>query len=88
MADDLTVENYVQKIKMMSPADRRNITVKRLIELILATPEVEERQRNIENQLAQLQTSINLISGIATENKEEVAALKAENAELLMLLTM
>ena len=82
MSDDLTVDNYVQKIKQMTPADRRNVTLKKLIELILATPNVDERQKNVENQIAQLQTSVNLISRISAENKEEIAALKAENAEL------
>ena len=82
MAEELTPANFVQKIKAMSNADRRNITSKKLIELILASPDPDERERNIDFQLEQLQDSLKLISTIATTNKEELTQLRNENVAM------
>ena len=76
MDDELTPLNYVQKIKAMLPADRRAITAKKLIELILETNDPDERQRNVDLQLANIQTSMSLISDLAKSNKQEINALK------------
>ena len=80
--DELTPTNYIQRIKAMNGADRRAITAKKLIELIVATPAPDEKQVQIDTQLAQLQNSLNLISTIATANKEEITTLRRENAEM------
>ena len=80
--DELTPMNYIQRIKAMTGADRRAITAKKLIELIVATPAPDERQLQIDTQLTQLQNSLNLISTIATANKEEITTLRRENAEM------
>ena len=65
----------------MSPVDRRNITAKKLIELILAT-NVDERQKNIDQQLANIHGSMEILSNLAQENKVEIQALKNENGRL------
>ena len=80
--EDLTPANYIMKIKGMNNADRRGITAKKLIELIVATPSPDDRQINIDTQLAQLQTTMNLISNIATANQEEITTLKNEKVTL------
>lgn len=80
--DELTPENFVQKIKSMTNADRRNITAKKLIELIVASPNPDERERNIDMQLAQLQNSLNLVTNIATANKDELTKLKNDNVAM------
>ena len=80
--EDLTPANYILKIKSMSGAERRGITAKKLIELIVATPSPDERQINIDTQLAQLQNTMNLISNIATANQAEITTLKNEKETL------
>ena len=82
MGEELTPANFVQKIKSMTAADRRGITAKKLIELILASPNPDERERNIDTQLEQLQASMKLISTIATTNKEEMTQLRNENTAM------
>ena len=82
MDDELTPLNYVQKIKAMLPADRWAITAKKLIELILETNDPDERQRNVDLQLANIQTSMSLISDLAKSNKQEINALKNENEQM------
>ena len=81
MADELTSANYVQKIKSMSAAERRAITAKKLIELILET-DADERQKNIDQQLANIQSSMEILSNLARENKDEITMLKNENGRL------
>ena len=66
----------------MSGPERRGITAKKLIELIVATPSPDERQINIDTQLAQLQNTMNLISNIATANQAEITTLKNEKETL------
>ena len=82
MNDKLTPANFVQKIKLMTNADRRTITAKKLIELIVASPTPDEREKNIDMQLAQLQNSLTLITNIATANKNELTKLKEDNAAM------
>ena len=79
---ELTPANYIQRIKSMTGADRRAITAKKLIELIVATPTPDERQAHIDAQLAQLQDSLHLVSTIAAANKEEITTLRRENTEM------
>ena len=83
MADiEITPENYIQRIKEMTPADRKRLTLKRLIEVILEAPEPDERNRAVDVQLEQLRTMMKSVSDIANQNRGEIATLRAENNEL------
>ena len=83
MADiEITPENYIQRIKEMTPADRKRLTLKRLIEVILEAPEPDERNRAVDVQLEQLRTMMKNVTDIANQNRGEIATLRAENNEL------
>ena len=70
MADiEITSENYIQRIKEMTPADRKRLTLKRLIEVILEAPEPDERNRAVDVQLEQLRTMMKNVTDIANQPK-------------------
>ena len=83
MADiEITPANYIQRIKEMTPADRKRLTLKRLIEVILEAPVPDERTRVVDVQLEQLRTMVKTVTDIANQNREEIATLRTENTEL------
>ena len=83
MADiEITPQNYIQRIKEMTPADRKRLTLKRLIEVILEAPIPDERTRVVDVQLEQLQSMMKNVTDLANQNREEIATLRTENTEL------
>ena len=80
-ADDLTVENFVSKIKAMEKSDRNRITAKKLIELIVSLP--EPHQPCVETSLTELRTSIQVINEMASKNATLITSLTTKNDELV-----
>ena len=78
----LTPMNFIQLIKEMQPADRKKITLKKLIEVIIETPEPDERAKFVDLQLAQLTNAMKNITDLANQNRAEITNLRRENAEL------
>ena len=73
--EDLTPLNFVQLIKQMERAERNRITAKRLIDLIVNSPEPDQKIANLEGSLNAFKTMLDHIKDIATENKTEIGAL-------------
>ena len=80
--EDLTPLNFVQLIKQMERAERNRITAKRLIDLIVNSPEPDQKIANLEGSLNAFKTMLDHIKDVATENKTEIGALKAANQKL------
>ena len=80
--DLLTVANYVQQIKQMDRATRNQIPLKKLIQLIVDTPEPDEKLASFENNLHAFKTVLDHVNNISTQNKAELGALKNRNEEL------
>ena len=82
--DELNAENFIQRIRQMEKRERAKIPVTKLIELILTLPDEanENRMRTLELTLGQMQQTLKFVSDMATENKDEIAGLKAKNEEL------
>ena len=79
---EITPEDFIKRIKEMTPAERKRITLKRLIEVILEVPEPAERTMVVDIQIEQLRTMMKNVTDIANQNREEIAALRVENTEL------
>ena len=82
----LTPENFVEKIKQMGKRERSKITAEKLIDLIcqMADPPVFDPSIDdepISIQLSELRTSMQHFTKMATVNQTEITALKIENAE-------
>ena len=73
--EDLTVDNFVDKIKQMGDRERSKITAKILIELILQVPDPVP----VRTELAELRASVEHITKIASVNQTEISALKTMN---------
>ena len=74
----LTPMNFIQLIKAMQPADRKKITLKKLLEVILETPEPDERAKFVDLQLAQLTNAMKNITDLANQNRAEITNLRRE----------
>ena len=79
---EITPEDFIKRIKEMTPAERKRITLKRLIEVTLEVPEPAERTMVVDIQIEQLRTMMKNVTDIANQNREEIAALRVENTEL------
>ena len=81
--NDLTPNNFIEKIKLMAERDRNKITAKKLIELICQVPDppIGGNQSTISNQMEELQNSFAHISQMVATNKTELATMRIENAE-------
>ena len=86
MEDDLTVENFIAKIKAMTKRQRTSIPAEKLIDLILefddAANNVDPRFKTLEALVQQLQGSVQHITTLATGNQTEIAKLKTANTGL------
>lgn len=80
--DDLTPVNFIQQIKQMDRAERNKISAKKLIELIIAAPENDDKIGSLENNLRAFKTVLDHVSNISAQNKVEIDALKAQNQQL------
>ena len=92
----LTVENFVQKIKEMRPAQRKNLDVNVLIDLIIQLPEVTQNANNIDimknvNEMMasmnNVQQTMNNLQQTVIDNSQEIQKLKAENVQMNKLNT-
>ena len=82
--EDITGENFIQRIKQMDKRDRAKIPATKLIELILTLPEgaQDNKLKTMELAVQQMQQTLKLVSDMATQNKDEIAGLKTRNEEL------
>ena len=84
--DDLTSDNFIQRIKQMDIPQRNKIPAKKLIDLIMGLPDQDqatlEKVKTLEMTIQQIQTSVALVTDMATANKGEIAHLKVQNAKL------
>ena len=79
---EITPEDFIKRLKEMTPAERKRITLKRLIEVILEVPEPTERSMVVDIQIEQLRTMMTNVTDIANQNRREIDALRVENNEL------
>lgn len=77
MNEDLTVENFVGRIKNMSEPERRKLTTKKLIELICQIPDPVP----VATELTELRAAVAHVTKIASVNQAEIRSLKASNDE-------
>ena len=76
--EDLTVDNFVDKIKQMGERERSEITSKILIELTLQVPDPVP----VRTELAELRAAVEHITKIASVNRTEISSLKNKNDDL------
>ena len=74
MGEDLTMANFVQKIKLMGERERSKLSPKKLCELISQLPDPT-------TEIAELRASIEHITKIASVNQTEILSLKTSNEE-------
>jgi hypothetical protein len=78
MTKDLTVANFVDRIKNMGERERGKLTAKELIDLIIQIPDAPA---TIE--LAELRAAIDHVTKISSVNQTEILALKTSNDDLV-----
>ena len=79
--DELTVANFVSKIKAMDSRERlKKLDLKKLIELICSIPDDENI---VAAQLADLKATVENINKTSAVNSNEILALKAQNEEIV-----
>ena len=76
---DLTVENFVERIKKMGDRDREKLTAKKLIELICQIPDPVPAA----SELTELRAAIEHLTKIASVNQTDILALKTSNEDLV-----
>ena len=82
--DDLTVDNFVEKIKQMDNRERNKLKVPRLIELICELPDRNNCDlATLASQLTELKASVDNNTKLAAVNKNEIVALNAQNETLV-----
>lgn len=82
MADELTVDNFVNKIKHMDNRERGKLNLKKLVELICALPEDFCDLATLATGLSELKAVVEKNSKSAAINNTEIVALSAQNATL------
>lgn len=78
-ADELTVENFVAKIKAMDNRERGKVKLAKLLEIICAIPD----EKDVGAQLADIRESIGKINTTTALQNNEIVALKTQNDELV-----
>ena len=83
--EDLTPENFVTLIKAMDKPDRQRITAKKLIELIVQSPDLSyenwSKVKTMEMHMADIKATIEHTKQQADTNQQEIAAMKRKNDE-------
>ena len=76
---DLTVENFVDRIKNMGDRERAKLTAKELIELICLIPDPVPAA----SELTELRAAVEHVTKIASVNQTDILALKTSNNDLI-----
>ena len=79
--EDLTVSNFVAKIKAMDNRERNKLTAKKLIELICQVPESTEDTSPLQAQFAEMKICIENLTRSTAINNNDIKLIKAENED-------
>ena len=79
---EINPTNFVQVIKGMNAAERKKLTLKKLIEVILEVPEPDDRVKLVDFQISQLQEAMRAVQERTNENDREIATLKQQKVTL------
>ena len=77
--EDLTVFNFVAKIKAMDTRERNKLTAKKLIELICQVPESTEDSSPLDAQFAEMKLCVENLTKSTANNNNEIKLIRAEN---------
>ena len=77
--DELTPFNFIAKIKAMEPVDRAKLRIKRLIDLICESPDLEKGEHAAD--IDELRAAVRQINQTVSINKNEIIALQTQNVD-------
>ena len=84
--EDLTPNNFIERIKLMDKAERGKISAKKLIELIVQCPDKPDDDMRIENMQLLIQgmkNSLDHVIDTSNRNKDDIADLQSKNRGLI-----
>ena len=84
--EDLTPNNFIERIKLMDKAERGKISAKKLIELIVQCPDKPDDDMRIEYMQLLIQgmkNSLDHVIDTSNRNKDDIADLQSKNRGLI-----